>query len=36
MQVKTYNGDDEICDLSNDSVDSCTIEYRIEVIGLDN
>ena len=35
-QVMTYNGDDAICDLSDVSVDSCTIEYRIEVFGLDN
>ena len=35
-QIKTYSGDDLTCDLSNDSVDSCTIGYRIEVIGLDN
>ena len=35
-QVMTYNVDDAICDLSDVLVDSCTIEYRIEVFGLDN
>ena len=35
-QVITYNVDDAICDLSDVLVDSCTIEYRIEVFGLDN
>ena len=35
-QVKTYNGNAISCDLSVIGVNSCSISYQIEVIGLDH